>query len=196
MSGRLEQLCQQRGIRISEQRRAILHVLDTETGHPSAEDVHQRVAVLDSRISLATVYRMLNILSDAGLLSRVEFGDGRAHYEQAGDGHHEHLVDVETGQVVEFCDNAIESLLREAAKRLGYRLLQYKLELFAASETTADAFIDQHRASERGYRQALDAVTPSDHARTALPGSASYPSSLAPRRRSTRWRNRNGAVRA
>ncbi len=195
MSNRLEQLCQQHGIRISEQRRAILHVLDTVTGHPSAEDVHQRVTTLDSRISLATVYRTLNILSDTGLLNRVEFGDGRAHYEQVGDGHHEHLVDVETGQVVEFCDNAIEALLCEAAKRLGYRLLQYKLELFAASATTADAFIDQ-RASDRGLRPTLAPSAAGDHLRTAMSGSASYPSSLTPRRRSARWRNRSGAVRA
>ncbi len=134
MIGRLQRICQQRGIRMSEQRRVILQVLDTATDHPTAEEVHQRVALTGPRISLATIYRTLNILADAGLLSRVELGDGKAHYEEASDEHHEHLIDVETGKVVEFRNDALTALLREAVERLGYRLVQYRLELFGVPE--------------------------------------------------------------
>ncbi|HWB50387.1 MAG TPA: Fur family transcriptional regulator [Stellaceae bacterium] len=130
MTGRLERICLEHGMRMSGQRRAILDILDKANDHPCAEEVHQRVVHVEPTISLATVYRTLNILAQIGILSRVELGDGKAHYEEAGEGHHEHLIDVETGKVVEFCDPTIEALLREAAGRLGYRLLQYRLEVF------------------------------------------------------------------
>ncbi len=133
MEGRLERLCLERGIRVSEQRRLILQVLEGVEGHPSAEEVHRRVSAIDSYVSLATVYRTLNVLADVGLLSRLQFGDGRAHYEEADRGHHEHLIDVDTGQVLEFCDDDIETVLKRAAVRLGYRLVEYRLEVFGAS---------------------------------------------------------------
>lgn len=130
MTNRLEQRCLDYGLHISRQRRIILSVIGEARDHPSAEDIHKRAIGIDPRISLATVYRTLNLLSETGLLSRVAFGDRKARYEEASEGHHEHLIDVETGKVIEFSDAAIETLLREAARRLGYRVLQYRLEIF------------------------------------------------------------------
>lgn len=100
--------------------------------------MYRRVTLVEPGISKATVYRTLRILVEAGILGQIALGDGRSHYEEAASGHHEHLVDVETGKVLEFSDGAIALLLRKAASRLGYRLLRYHLEVFAASEATAD----------------------------------------------------------
>ncbi len=153
MTRRLEQLCEERGVRISPQRRDILHVISEAEDHPSAEEVHRRAVRLDPKISLATVYRTLNTLVEIGILSRVEFGDGRAHYEKAGETRHEHLIDVMTGHIHEFRDDAIEALLNAAAAKLGYRLLQYRLELFGASESPEDPLLsyDSGRCLIGGY---------------------------------------------
>ena len=130
MTGRLEQVCQERGMRMSGQRRVILRVLDKARDHPCAEEIHRRARLTDPRLSLATIYRTLGILAAAGVLTRVEFGDGKTRYEEADAAHHEHLIDVETGKVIEFRDEAIEALLHSAASRLGYHLIQYRLEVF------------------------------------------------------------------
>lgn len=133
--GRLEQLCLEQGLRMSEQRRAILRVLDDADDHPSVEEIYDRAIRYDRRLSLATVYRTINILAEWGLLSRIELGDGKARYEEARGGHHEHLIDVDTGKVVELSDPAIEELLRRIAERCGYRLLNYRLELFGEASS-------------------------------------------------------------
>lgn len=192
MTTRLEQACLERGLRMSEQRRIILQVIDQANDHPCAEEVHRRVIRVEPTISMATVYRTLNILAEAGIISRVELGDGKTHYEDAGDGRHEHLVDVESGQVLEFRDHAIEALLREAAGRLGYRLLQYRLEVFATAEarvsSSEEPMRDQHHP-EIPQRQQIE---PS---RSAVGnGSASYQPSAALRRRPVKLRNKVSAA--
>lgn len=133
MVSRLEQLCVQHGLRMSEQRRAILRVIDQAADHPSAEEIYERALQHEARLSIATVYRTMNTLAEAGILSRIELGDGRARYEDDHGKHHEHLVDVDTGRVIELSDPVLEVLLRQIAERNGYRLIDYRLEVFGAA---------------------------------------------------------------
>lgn len=135
MTNRFERLCQQRGLRLNGQRRIILRVLDEAKDHPSAQEVYERALLLDHGISVATVYRTLRILADAGVLVRIDFGDGRMRYEEARPGRHEHLVDVCTGRVLEFRHDGIAATLRHVAARLGYQLVDYRLELFGTSSS-------------------------------------------------------------
>ena len=118
------------GLRMTAPRRVIAGVLDTATDHPDAEALHARAAAIDPRISLATVYRTVKLFEEQGILEKHAFGDGRARYEAADGGHHDHLIDVATGQVIEFVDPEIEALQDRIAKRLGYRLIGHRLELF------------------------------------------------------------------
>ncbi|MDX2263592.1 MAG: Fur family transcriptional regulator [Hyphomicrobiales bacterium] len=127
---RLEQLCAERGMRMTDQRRTIANVLAAADDHPNVEEVHKRAHALDNRISLSTVYRTVRLLKDAGILERREFGDGRARYERAEEEHHDHLIDIETGRVIEFHDDDIERLQEAIARRLGYELTGHKLELY------------------------------------------------------------------
>ena len=127
----LEQLCADKGLRITEQRRIIARVLSESEDHPDVELVHKRAAAIDSGISIATVYRTVRLFEEAGILDRHDFGDGRARYEAAPEAHHDHLIDVETGKVVEFVDPELESLQKQIAERLGYRLVDHRMELYA-----------------------------------------------------------------
>ncbi len=126
-----ERLCVERGLRMNGQRRAILRVLDEAMDHPCAQEVYERATQIDRGVSTATVYRTLGLLAEAGLLVRLEFNDGRARYEKARPGRHEHLIDVQSGKVVEFSAEGITALLTQLAATLGYRLVDYRLELFA-----------------------------------------------------------------
>jgi len=126
----LEQLCADRGLRITEQRRVVARVLSESEDHPDVETLHQRASSIDPKISIATVYRTVRLFEEAGILDRHDFGDGRARYEAAPEAHHDHLVDVETGKVIEFVDPEIEALQRQIAERLGYRLVDHRLELY------------------------------------------------------------------
>ncbi len=126
----IEALCAERGLRITEQRRVIARVLSEAEDHPDVEHVHQRAAAIDSRISIATVYRTVRLFEEAGILDRHDFGDGRARYEAAPEAHHDHLIDVETGKVIEFVDPELEALQRQIAEKLGYRLVDHRMELF------------------------------------------------------------------
>ncbi len=112
------------------QRRVIAQVLEAADDHPAVEELYARAAAIDPKISLATVYRTVKLFDEAGILDRVEFGDGRARYEDAEREHHDHLIDVTTGQVIEFVDPEIEALQDKIARRLGYRLQGHKLELY------------------------------------------------------------------
>ncbi|TIX51699.1 Fur family transcriptional regulator [Alteraurantiacibacter aquimixticola] len=127
----LETLCQQKGLRMTDQRRTIAAVLSKAKDHPDIEEIHRRAALRDSRISLATVYRTMNLMEELGLVDRHEFGDGRARFEAAPDAHHDHIINVETGEIVEFVDPELEILQRQIAERLGYRLVDHRVELFA-----------------------------------------------------------------
>ncbi|MBX7482576.1 Fur family transcriptional regulator [Qipengyuania qiaonensis] len=126
----LEQLCADKGLRITEQRRIIARVLSESDDHPDVELLHERANKLDSGISIATVYRTVRLFEEAGILDRHDFGDGRARYEAAPEAHHDHLIDVETGKVVEFVDPEIEALQKQIAAKLGYRLVDHRLELY------------------------------------------------------------------
>jgi Fur family ferric uptake transcriptional regulator len=127
----IEQLCADRGLRITEQRRVIARVLSESEDHPDVEQLHRRAARIDPKISIATVYRTVRLFEEAGILDRHDFGDGRARYEAAPEAHHDHLIDVETGKVVEFVDPELEALQKIIAERLGYRLVDHRMELYA-----------------------------------------------------------------
>lgn len=126
----LEQLCAEKGLRITEQRRVIARVLSESADHPDVELLHSRAAAIDPRISIATVYRTVRLFEEAGILDRHDFGDGRSRYEPVPEAHHDHLIDVETGKVVEFVDPEVEALQRQIAERLGYRLVDHRMELY------------------------------------------------------------------
>ncbi|MDT0574781.1 Fur family transcriptional regulator [Croceicoccus sp. F390] len=126
----IEAICAERGLRITEQRRVIAKVLSDSTDHPDVEKVHERVAEIDPRISIATVYRTVRLFEEAGILDRHDFGNGRARYEATPEAHHDHLIDVETGKVVEFVDPELEALQKEIAQRLGFRLVDHRMELY------------------------------------------------------------------
>ena len=130
MVDRLEKLCVEKGLKMTEQRRVIARVLSESTDHPDVEMVYQRAVERDSRISIATVYRTVKLFEEASILERHDFGDGRARYEERPEEHHDHLIDVKTGEVVEFSNAEIERLQAEVARTLGYRLVDHRLELF------------------------------------------------------------------
>ena len=127
----VEQLCAEKGLRITEQRRIIARVLSEAEDHPDVEALHARAAAVDNGISIATVYRTVRLFEDAGILERHDFGDGRARYEAAAEAHHDHLIDVESGQVIEFVDDEMEALQKKIAERLGFRLVDHRMELYA-----------------------------------------------------------------
>lgn len=127
----LEERCASKGLRMTEQRRVILRVLAGSDDHPDVEELHRRAAGVDEGISIATVYRTVKLFEDAGIISRHEFRDGRSRYEQRPDEHHDHLIDVRSGRVIEFRSEEIEELQAAIARRLGYRLVDHRLELYA-----------------------------------------------------------------
>ena len=126
----LEQLCADKGLRITEQRKVIARVLSDSDDHPDVEQLHERASKIDSGISIATVYRTVRLFEEAGVLDRHDFGDGRSRYEPAPESHHDHLIDVETGKVVEFVDPELEALQKQIAEKLGYRLVDHRMELY------------------------------------------------------------------
>jgi Fur family ferric uptake transcriptional regulator len=126
----IEALCAERGLRITEQRRVIARVLSESRDHPDVDRLHARATQIDPRISIATVYRTVRLFEEAGILDRHDFGDGRARYEAAPEAHHDHMIDVETGKVIEFVDPELEALQRQIAERLGYRLVDHRMELY------------------------------------------------------------------
>ncbi len=126
----IEDLCERRGMRMTDQRRIIARVLSNSDDHPDVEEVYRRASEKDSNISIATVYRTVRLFEEAGILERHEFGDGRARYEQVPETHHDHLINIQTREVIEFSDKQIEELQRAIAERLGYRLIGHRLELY------------------------------------------------------------------
>ena len=128
---RIEQLCIEKGMRMTEQRRVIARVLSEAHDHPDVEELHRRAHAVDPHISIATVYRTVRLLEESGIITRHDFRDGRSRYEEQRESHHDHLIDLKTGQVIEFVDKEIEQLQEAIAKRLGYRLVEHRLELYA-----------------------------------------------------------------
>jgi len=127
---RIEKLCVEKGMRMTDQRRVVARVLSTSHDHPDVEELYRRSAAVDPHISIATVYRTVRLFEEAGIIARLDFRDGRSRYEESPDTHHDHLIDMKSGQVVEFMDEEIERLQALIAKRLGYRLVDHRLELY------------------------------------------------------------------
>ncbi len=134
----IEQRCIEKGLRMTEQRRVIAKVLSSADDHPDAEELHRRASAVDSNISLATVYRTVRLFEESGIIERLDFRDGRARYEEATDDHHDHLINVKTGEVIEFVDEEIERLQEEIARKLGYKLVDHRMELYAVPITDKD----------------------------------------------------------
>ena len=139
MQSRIERLCVERGLKMTGQRRVIARVLSDAADHPDVEELYRRAAALDSRISIATVYRTVRLLEEHGILERRDFGGGRARYEPTEHGQHHHLIDVETGRVIEFGDAEHEALIRAIAVRLGFDLVSHRLELFGRRTAQPEA---------------------------------------------------------
>lgn len=130
MSDRIEKLCLEKNMRMTEQRRVIARVLSTASDHPDVEELHRRSHAVDPHISIATVYRTVRLFEEAGIIDRLDFRDGRSRYEEHTDEHHDHLIDMKTGKVVEFVDEEIEALQEAIARKLGYKLVDHRLELY------------------------------------------------------------------
>lgn len=127
---RLEKICAEKGMRMTEQRRVIARVLSVAEDHPDVEEIHRRSAEIDPKISIATVYRTMRLFEEAGVVERHDFQDGRSRYEEAQEDHHDHLIDLRTGDVIEFVNEEIEALQKKIAEQHGYRLVAHRLELY------------------------------------------------------------------
>jgi len=136
MASTLIERSAQKGLRMTGQRVVIAQVLEDAQDHPDVEELHQRAAAIDDKISIATVYRTVKLFEEAGLLERLEFGDGRARYEDAERDHHDHLIDMQTGEIIEFVDPEIEALQEAIARRLGYTLKGHRLELYGVKDSS------------------------------------------------------------
>ncbi len=130
MTETIEQRCEAKGLRMTGQRRVIAQVLEASEDHPDVEELYTRSSARDPRISIATVYRTVKLFEESGIIDRLEFGDGRARYEDAEREHHDHLIDLNSGEVIEFIDPEIEALQEKIARKLGYRLKGHRLELY------------------------------------------------------------------
>ena len=126
----IEDLCSNAGMRMTEQRRVIARVLDSAIDHPDVEELYARAVKIDSNISISTVYRTVKLFEDAGIIERHDFRDGRSRYETINEEHHDHLIDLRSGKVIEFRDEEIERLQIEVARRLGFKLVDHRLELY------------------------------------------------------------------
>ena len=130
MSDRIEKLCVEKGMRMTEQRRVIARVLSDAHDHPDVEELHRRAHAVDPHISIATVYRTVKLFEEAGIISRLDLRDGRSRYEEHPETHHDHLIDMKTGKIIEFVDEEIEALQEAIARKLGFRLVDHRLELY------------------------------------------------------------------
>tara|TARA_X000000368_G_C22491373_1_gene476481 strand:+ start:64 stop:489 length:426 start_codon:yes stop_codon:yes gene_type:complete len=134
----IEEKCKKKGVRLTDQRKVIAQVLSDSKekygskDHPDVDELHKRVAEIDNKISIATVYRTVKLFEESGILEKHDFKGGKARYEKSPDEHHDHLIDINSGEIVEFVDDEIEKLQKEVAKRLGYKLVDHKLELYGS----------------------------------------------------------------
>lgn len=147
MESRIERLCMERGLKMTGQRRVIARVLSEASDHPDVEELYRRAASLDAHISIATVYRTVRLFEENGILARRDFGGGRARYEPSEHGHHYHLIDVDTGKVIEFQDAEHERLMQTIAARLGFGIVSLRLEVFGRRRVTDQA---ARASAERG----------------------------------------------
>ena len=131
MSETIEQKCLSKGVKLTDQRRIIAKIMSESTDHPDVDVLYKRASQVDSKISIATVYRTVKLFEESGILTKHEFKGGKARYEELNEGHHDHLIDVKTGEIIEFVDKEIEELQKKVAQKLGYKLIDHKLELYA-----------------------------------------------------------------
>ncbi len=131
MTTRIEKLCAEKGLKMTEQRRVVARTIAAADDHPDVEEIYNRASKQDPNISLATVYRTVKMFEEAEIISKHDFGDGRARYEELPSEHHDHLIDVRTGKIIEFHNHEIEKLQEEVAAKLGYKLVDHRLELYA-----------------------------------------------------------------
>ena len=134
MTDTLEELCKKRGVRLTEQRKVIAKVMTSSSDHPDVDELHKRVNKLDSKISIATVYRTVKLFEEAGVVSKHDFKGGKARYEKSPEEHHDHLIDVNSGEIIEFVDEDIELLQKKVADKLGYTLVDHRLELYGTKK--------------------------------------------------------------
>ncbi len=127
---KIEDKCKQKGVRLTDQRRLIAEVMSQSSDHPDVDELHKRVSKIDEKISIATVYRTVKLFEESGIIEKHDFKGGKARYEQSPDIHHDHLIDVNTGEIVEFVDEEIEKLQNKVAEKLGYKLVDHRLELY------------------------------------------------------------------
>ena len=132
MSSVIEQKCLKRGLRLTEQRKLVAKVMSESEDHPDVDELHKRVNKLDSKISIATVYRTVKLFEEAGIFSKHDFKGGKARYEQSPKEHHDHLIDINTGEITEFVNEDIEKLQKKVAEKLGYKLVDHRLELYGS----------------------------------------------------------------
>ena len=132
MENDIENKCVKKGVRLTEQRKLVAKVMSGSDDHPDVDELHKRVNKLDSKISIATVYRTVKLFEEAGIVAKHDFKGNKARYEQAPQEHHDHLIDINTGEIIEFVDNDIEKLQKKAAEKLGYKLVDHRLELYGS----------------------------------------------------------------
>ena len=134
MKDSIEQKCLAKGVKLTDQRKIIAKIMSESNDHPNVDELYRRVSVLDSKISIATVYRTVKLFEEAGILTKNEFKCDKSLYEDLNEGHHDHLIDFQTGKIIEFVDDEIEALQKKVAKKLGYDLVDHKLELYGVKK--------------------------------------------------------------
>ena len=132
MNNDIEGKCKQKGVRLTDQRKLIAHVMSESENHPDVDELHKKVSKFDSKISIATIYRTVKLFEEAGIVSKHDFKGSKARYEQAPEEHHDHLIDINSGEITEFVNEEIEKLQKQVAEKLGYRLVDHRLELYGS----------------------------------------------------------------
>ena len=130
MNSKLEIKCKEKGVRLTDQRKLIAKVMSDSSDHPNVDDLHKRVTKIDPKVSIATVYRTVKLFEEAGIVAKHDFKGGKARYEELSEKHHDHLIDIKTGEIIEFVDDEIEKQQKKVSEELGYRLVDHRLELY------------------------------------------------------------------
>ncbi len=134
----IEEKCKSKGVRLTDQRKVIAKVMSESKDHPDVDELHKRVSLIDQKISIATVYRTVKLFEESGILVKHDFKGGKARYEQLKESHHDHLIDIKSGEIIEFVDDEIEKLQKKVAEKYGYKLVDHKLELYGVKVSSKD----------------------------------------------------------
>ena len=134
MKDSIEQKCLDKGVKLTDQRKIIAKIMSESSDHPDVDELYKRVSKIDSKISIATVYRTVKLFEECGILTKHEFRGGKARYEKLNESHHDHLIDIKTGEIIEFVDDEIEKLQKKVAEKYGYKLVDHKLELYGVKK--------------------------------------------------------------